>query len=1531
MDDFHECGVGISGNVFLPGSVGKIDCHYQCARSLSIVLILINARPVAAPNMAMKSPRNMAYAKATTAFREGQRNLRNYSTYSMAVPKKPPLPRQISSKAVPSRPNRTYRKQNEIAEPERVARSDHEDTISNKSDGNIDEGSLGIFLSNDPIQVSSLWEQEAEENHHTSAKEAFTVAKKERKRNAKNKWAIAKKVKTNTGLLAAYRRNESGPGGMRLALGFSQERTKRLPTFSQRRVMKENMSSPTRYQEVKRNRNRIARQRLSLIERGVIPKNMIETTSIKNRSQERRGNIMQIHMDNHISYGEKDSGHKKSAFFDKLKQLHCIDQRAITPMTHYMRACEDLQVVPMPFYLQSHGKGDPEHVTLKHLNIGDRTISAICDSVNMAKIVKVIDLTDNNITAVGAEALLRQLSSTVEVLILKSNRIGLLGAQSLRHVLMSPVHQNLKYLNLSHNKLGDKASLLVMTALIHSRNVQRLEMADNGLEKHCCVALAALLRSKNCQLLELDISGNHLTASDFSCVVKAFEVNETVWNLNMSHNQGIESSPVEDLHAAMHRLSQVLEVNRSLKHFDLSGNNLSFECVSFFRPGLMKNHTLLGFHHGHNQVRIDSFGYLTPLLDEEQFERLDGHIQSNTAYRGRRDCCHVCGQYVQILLSLDLRCTSTVYDEDTEVYVHVSSKNWNDLENYNPYPLAKFGNQHGIKINVPVGAISFFFSVNGTVVLSNIHETVVVSEDIPMTAGENGVLFPSKDLFEHDADTVYSVHRVNRMVVKHTKGNVLMPLRSMKNSILEHHEVDESFVEKNIESHTDHHEHAVVTFEHSMFYNKDAIRLYHTKFKAALLHDWNAVKLPVRKLISLNFSAESKIDQVYTELFELFKTYFGVLDRLYRLYSEGPYIFMSGFLKFLSDFRMVETCENLRFRRVMKKLGKQNDCTKNPNNSPSSATRETSMFQSLTDPRIKRSGRKTATALTSYTVQKNGMERVPKNVAEVTRKEVNKSMAACFSAAVVGIDISDDLLFELYAKKESHLERPHFFVALLHLSRELDKKSPLLVQFKNFMDLYVIGASSESLREEFAIKHLFVKRVEHVFKDYEFGFKKLYTVSVRQYHMTVNEFLTLCELIFGVHIDKTALKHAFNLSHVYPTHARNEMSLQYPEFLEAFSRYLMTVDLVNSKLLEHMLNVKMPFETGRSRNIYKPVHHVASPWNPLPLVERLLIVFNAIFGRTYTVYFDDDDVEEDYFSSSSCSSESEGYDHEISPPHSPPHCNAHHRSSHQLHVGTHATIELHDHDMHKVRKACMVTSLNIDDTVDVIVSRKHSKRRQMFRGVSRNRIFGRRHTGFECEVQKNTWKAPRPGEIINVNPDGSYDVELTDGLIASDVLEEEIFPRVSKTEVNEKQQWILRRFARKVKHKLHLKLRNRMQNQLGEKILLLSTVAGYGNLSEQRSIDTIKEIKAFLIANKEREKNFSTEAMRAEERNKIIELIGRVNEVIDASTEKKVADDEQKLVQNTLAFWSPSGNTALALVSPTVATEMKSTASDERK
>jgi hypothetical protein len=56
-----------------------------------------------------------------------------------------------------------------------------------------------------------------------------------------------------------------------------------------------------------------------------------------------------------------------------------------------------------------------------------------------------------------------------------------------------------------------------------------------------------------------------------------------------------------------------------------------------------------------------------------------------------------------------------------------------------------------------------------------------------------------------------------------------------------------------------------------------------------------------------------------------------------------------------------------------------------------------------------------------------------------------------------------------------------------------------------------------------------------------------------------------------------------------------------------------------------------------------------------------------------------------------------------------------------------------------------------------------------------------------------------------------------------------------------------------------------------------------------------------------------------------------VDEVIDASTEKKVADDEQKLLQNTLAFWSPSGNTALALVSPTVATEMKSTASDERK
>ena len=70
----------------------------------------------------------------------------------------------------------------------------------------------------------------------------------------------------------------------------------------------------------------------------------------------------------------------------------------MTPMTHYMRACEDLHVVPMPFYLQSHAKGDPEpdqHVfqRVKHKVVICEGLYLLHDRDGWEEVGPIFDLT----------------------------------------------------------------------------------------------------------------------------------------------------------------------------------------------------------------------------------------------------------------------------------------------------------------------------------------------------------------------------------------------------------------------------------------------------------------------------------------------------------------------------------------------------------------------------------------------------------------------------------------------------------------------------------------------------------------------------------------------------------------------------------------------------------------------------------------------------------------------------------------------------------------------------------------------------------------------------------------------------------------------------------------------------------------------------------------------------------------------------------------------------------------------------------
>ena len=372
------------------------------------------------------------------------------------------------------------------------------------------------------------------------------------------------------------------------------------------------------------------------------------------------------------------------------------------------------------------------------------------------------------------------------------------------------------------------------------------------------------------------------------------------------------------------------------------------------------------------------------------------------------------------------------------------------------------------------------------------------------------------------------------------------------------------------------------------------------------------------------------------------------------------------------------------------------------------------------------------------------------------------------------------------------------------------------------------------------------------------------------------------------------------MSHPFPTHANAETGIHYNEFLEALSRFLMNYH-IDDTTMAYMLKVNMPFDLGLSRLDYRRGKKKRNIM--MPLAERLLVVFCACFGRVFRAHDIDDQIsEEDYFSSDSESSSDSSFDGDNKRLHSQSlklhHKAVHHKHTHQLSVGTHACIEFKKTGKH-VRKACTVSSINIDNTVDVILSvGKRGKanmkmKRKVLRNICKKRIYGRRHPGFLCQVQKRGMKLSLDGEIINANADGTYDVELSsDGRVLVDVLEENIQKRDHLHDfsgITDKQKNILKRFINHIVHRLHESHKKNLNNVLSEKILLLSSSAGHGGLSVKNSVMMINEIQMFLKkhGNRSHHPNISTEMLRVQEKQIRNAMIKRACELIEMASQPK--------------------------------------------
>ncbi|XP_025758497.1 NLR family CARD domain-containing protein 3 isoform X1 [Oreochromis niloticus] len=156
-------------------------------------------------------------------------------------------------------------------------------------------------------------------------------------------------------------------------------------------------------------------------------------------------------------------------------------------------------------------------VLLSDCSLSERSCEALSSMLNsQPSSLRVLDLSNNNLTDVGIKLLSAALESslgTLETLRLNVCNLSEKSCEVLSSVLTSQ-SSSLRELDLSDNDLKDSGVKLLLTGLESPDcKMETLRLSSCNLSKRSCETLSSVLSSQSCTLKELDLSNNNLEDS----------------------------------------------------------------------------------------------------------------------------------------------------------------------------------------------------------------------------------------------------------------------------------------------------------------------------------------------------------------------------------------------------------------------------------------------------------------------------------------------------------------------------------------------------------------------------------------------------------------------------------------------------------------------------------------------------------------------------------------------------------------------------------------------------------------------------------------------------------------------------------------------------------------------------------------------------------------------------------------------------------------------------------------------------------
>jgi hypothetical protein len=159
---------------------------------------------------------------------------------------------------------------------------------------------------------------------------------------------------------------------------------------------------------------------------------------------------------------------------------------------------------------------------------------------------------------------------------------------------------NLKKLNLSHNKLGENInSIIFLTKGIKFNNVLlKLNLRGNSIGSNLtCVKLISEIIESNKVLNNLNLSHNLI--SDFDLIKESLMINKSIIKLNFGFNLLGDNSP------NLINISELISNNKILKRINLCSNELiknKIETFEFLKKSIEENNTLEDLILTHNYL-----------------------------------------------------------------------------------------------------------------------------------------------------------------------------------------------------------------------------------------------------------------------------------------------------------------------------------------------------------------------------------------------------------------------------------------------------------------------------------------------------------------------------------------------------------------------------------------------------------------------------------------------------------------------------------------------------------------------------------------------------------------------------------------------------------------------------------------------------------------------------------------------------------------------------------------------------------------